>query len=266
MSQALAIAQFRGPLLIAIVATLCVVLALQRPIAQDVAYHNFADTESVFGIPNGLNVLSNLPFLVVGLVGLLKRGRAARLGSDDERWRSTARAVMFAGVFLIGLGSAWYHLAPSNQSLLWDRLPMTIVFTMFFSIMIGDRLGNRLGRILYLPLLLLGITSVLYWYLGERNGAGDLRVYILVQFAPMLLLPLIALLYPAGRLRARDFWMIMLLYAVAKVVEIADVEIFTATANIISGHTVKHLFAAAATGWMIRLLEERTGTPNTIET
>lgn len=85
------------------------------PIAQDQAYHSFADSRSVWSIANFWNVVSNLPFAMVGLLGLGKlRGAVDR--------------VLFTGVLLTFFGSAYYHLAPSDARLVWDRLPMTLVF------------------------------------------------------------------------------------------------------------------------------------------
>ena len=257
MNSDLKLEQIRGPVLIGLLATVCIAVALQPPVPQDLRYHVFADTTMIGGIANGLNVLSNFPFFMIGAIGLEMAIRSGRSREPGGRWKRVAMILMFAGVLLIALGSGWYHLEPANRTLLWDRLPMTVVFMMFFALMIGDRIGSSIGRRLYLPLLLVGIVSVLYWYLGERSGTGDLRPYVVVQFAPMLLLPLIALLYPAGEFDTRDFWIILLLYGAAKVVEIGDSRIFEATAHVVSGHTLKHLLAAAATGWMLRLIPKQ---------
>src|SRR5262245_15202615 len=39
------------------------------PIPQDLSYHTFADDRTMLGVPNFLNVASNLPFIVVGVLG-----------------------------------------------------------------------------------------------------------------------------------------------------------------------------------------------------
>jgi hypothetical protein len=255
-------AVWRLYLLSGIVVAMLVLVMLRPSIPQESGYHLFADARTMFGIPNALNVLSNLPFVVVGLIGI---GRlAGEMGGGAERNRmKLARLLLFSGIVLTGFGSAWYHLAPSNDTLVWDRLPMTIVFMMFFALLVADRIDPDLGRRLAFPLLVAGVGSVLYWYFGESAGHGDLRPYVLVQFAPMLLAPLIVLLYPNGEIRARDFWMIIVLYLVAKLVEVGDEASFE-LGELVSGHTLKHLFAAAATAAMLPIAGE--GSAHTVRT
>lgn len=57
-----------------VIALICmlatVVVAMLRPIPQPLSYHNFADTRRLLGIPRAFDVLSNLPFLIVGLLGM----------------------------------------------------------------------------------------------------------------------------------------------------------------------------------------------------
>ena len=102
-------------------------LWLSGPIYEDPAYHDFADQRALLGVPNAMDVLSNALFLVTGLAGLLVITRHGRRGCT-QRWERAAWLTLFAGVTLTGVGSAWYHVAPNNTSLFWDRLPMTIVF------------------------------------------------------------------------------------------------------------------------------------------
>ncbi|HQR29638.1 MAG TPA: ceramidase domain-containing protein, partial [Anaeromyxobacteraceae bacterium] len=152
----------------------CVVVALSGPrVPQSIQYFDFADERTLAGIPNAFNVLSNVAFLAVGVAGLavVRPGRAA---FRDPRERTPWR-VLFAGVTLTGVGSAWFHLAPSSASLVWDRLPMTIGFMGLLSALLTERVDARWGRRLLWPLVALGLGSVLYWYFTELAGAGDLR-------------------------------------------------------------------------------------------
>ena len=163
------------------------------PIPQDQNYHAFADGRTMLGVPNFLNVVSILPFLVVGVLGLkllLFTDAGHPAGSVWEEAERRPLLVFFAGVSLTAFGSAYYHLAPDNDRLVWDRLPMTIAFMGFFASMIGDRIGLRAGMWLLWPLVWLGFASVLNWRMGESHDAGDLRLYGFVQFYPLLAIPL----------------------------------------------------------------------------
>lgn len=236
----------RVTLLIAVgVAATAVVFSLP-PISQDVAYHQFADRRQMLGIPNALNVLSNVPFAVIGILGLT---RVARAGAG---WERLAFLVLFTSVVLTGVGSAYYHLAPRTATLFWDRLPMTVAFASLTALTLGERVSPRAGPWLLAVLVVIGVTSVVSWQRGELAGAGDLRLYILVQFLPMVLIPLALVLFPARALRARDLLGVLGWYVLAKLFEALDAPIF-ALAGVVSGHTLKHLAAATATAWLLRV-------------
>lgn len=214
-------------LLALMVATLASLFLLPS-IPQDQEYHRFADVRSFLGVPNGWNVLSNLPFIAVGAVGLV-------------RFRAPATTVMlFLGVFLTGFGSAYYHLAPTDQTLFWDRLPMTIGFMAILAGSIEERVNGSAGAILLWPLLAMGVFSLLLW-----RWTDDLRLYAWVQFFPILVLPLMFLLFPP-KYTGTWWWIVAaMLYALAKAFEHFDSVIFSA-GNVISGHTLKHIAAAVA--------------------
>lgn len=230
---------FRAVILISISVIAIAVLLFAGPIPQDPSYHLFADSREFVGVVNAWNVLSNIPFLLVGIYGLW---RCKYLSSQEAR---TPYAALCVGVLLVGFGSAYYHLSPSTPSLLWDRLPMTITFMALFSLVLDERvLPSRKIRTLW-PLLTIGIGAVLYWYWTESNGHGDLRAYILVQFLPMLLLPTILLLFPGQYLKGRALAAAMAFYLVAKLFEQFDGPVFQAL-GILSGHSLKHLVSAIA--------------------
>ena len=213
--------------------------ALTVPIPQDPAYHLFADDRTLFGVANALNVFSNLPFLVVGAWGLAYVLRHGPVSGDLK----AAYAVFFLGVFLTGFGSGYYHLAPANGTLVWDRLPMAISFAGLFSGVVGEFVSTRLGRRLLLPLLVVSAGSVVYWAATEARAAGDLRPYAVVQFLPMLLTPFILVLRGRGKPLTRYFWALILFYALAKVAEFYDASVYTAFPAV-SGHSLKHLLAS----------------------
>ena len=230
-------------LLLVVLGSLAWMLSLE-PIAQNPAYHGFADRRALLGIPNWLDVLSNLPFLFVGAFGWRFCVQGS-LGTAGRAW-----AVLFAGVALTSAGSAYYHWSPNYDSLLWDRLPMTIGFMGLFAALAGEYLHERFGRLLLAPAVLLGFASVLYWY-----RVDDLRFYYWVQSAPLLSIPVFMVLFKS---RYSHQWVLLVAvawYALAKVTEAYDLAIFRGTGETISGHTMKHLLAAAGCYsilWMLR--------------
>ncbi len=242
-SDAAAPRRLRLLALVAVTAVAAAIVFSRPAIPQDPAYHRFADGRTLLGVPNFWNVASNAPFLVVGLVGLVRLRR--RLGEPDAPGTSEKGAwlSLFLGLALTAFGSSWYHLAPSNATLLWDRLPMTLGFMGFLAGVLGERIGRRAYRLLFWPLLGLGVASVLYWYASEMQGAGDLRLYALVQFFPLLIIPLVMTLYQPRYSHGRWIFLALGCYAASKVLEYYDGPIYEALG--FGGHALKH-FAAAA--------------------
>jgi hypothetical protein len=229
------------------------------PIADSPEYHHFADHRSFLGIPNFLNVVSNVPFLLVGLLGLLFLIRIESTISDGAPatgWEGFTFGVLFATVGLTALGSAYYHLHPNSATLFWDRLPMTIVFMSVFGIMIGERISLRVGRWLFLPLLATGVGSIVYWRYTETYSAGDLRFYGLVQFFPLVAIPLLVILFPPIYTRSADWIVMGAWYILSKIFELLDRLIF-AVGGMVSGHTLKHLAAVMSTFWIFRMVSAR---------
>ena len=214
------------------------------PIAQDPQYHQFADQRLFWVIPNGWNVLSNLFFALVGFLGLY--GLCVRKSLLVEDSIFAAYAVFFIALIAIAPGSAWYHWSPNNASLVWDRLPMTLAFMSFFSVVIAERLSLPLARRIFPLLLIAGIATIIYWHYSEAAGNGDLRPYALVQFLPLLLIPLILLMFPSQFTRSSDIWWFLALYLIAKVFELLDQQFF-AWLGLISGHSLKHIAASLGT-------------------
>ncbi len=225
------------------------------PIPQPLSYHDFADTRVLLGIPHAGNVLTNLAFFIVGGWGLwfLAQPNSSGRSFIDGRERRLFR-YFFTGVFLTAFGSGWYHLEPDNYSLVWDRLPMAVAFMSIFAVMIAERVKLNIGVALLGPLVAIGVASVLWWIWTEHAGQGDLRWYLMVQFYPTLTIALMLLLLPTPYTRGNDYWGLFLFYAAAKVVEVLDHEIFNLSQGLVSGHNLKHLFAAAGAAWLLRML------------
>lgn len=209
------------------------------PISQDLAYHFFTDTRTYGAIPNIGNVASNAGFVIAGIMGFT-RNRPNTPSYSVFMWN-----FFFAAVIGVGFGSAYYHWQPTNNTLFWDRLPMTMAFGALIACICGERFGERVGEQLFRPIVSVGILSVLYWWISETIGVGDLRLYILIQYLPMVLLPLMLILFPNDAKRDRMYWILLVAYFIAKYFEMQDATIFNSTNHLISGHSLKHLIAAA---------------------
>ncbi|MCF6225059.1 MAG: ceramidase [Xanthomonadales bacterium] len=231
-----------GLWLIAILTTISSISMLFiEPIPQDISYHLFSDVTLAFGIQNFWNVFSNISFAIVGILGLYNIYVSKSLVLIDSTRLSYA--LFFAGVALVALGSGYYHLWPDNQTLVWDRLPMTIAFMALFSILICEFISERVGKTLLIPLILLGVFSVFYWEYTEGQGVGDLRLYALVQFLPIVVIPIILIFFSSQFTRISGYWWLLLVYLLAKVFEHFDAQVFSAL-SFISGHSIKHIAAA----------------------
>jgi hypothetical protein len=214
-------------------------LLLLPPILQDQEYHQFADQRAFLGIPNFWNVTSNLPFIAVGAAGLW------RFHKDPTTF------VLFAGILLTGFGSSYYHWNPNDGTLFWDRLPMTLCFMAILATAVEERVNARAGAVLLWPLLAIGVFSLLLWHWTD-----DLRLYIWVQFFPCLALPILFVWCPP-KYTGTSYWVIAAaLYALAKLLEFYDQAVFSA-GSILSGHTLKHLAAAAACFAVLRYFQTR---------
>ncbi len=167
-----------------------------------------------------------------------------------------AYVVFFVGILTTAFGSGYYHLAPGNETLIWDRLPMTIGFAGMFTIIIGEFVSVRVARRLLLPLLIIGASSVAYWAITEASGSGDLRPYAVVQFLPMLLIPLILVSYDSRFDSKKYFWLMIGFYLIAKVLEQLDAGIYD-LGYWISGHSLKHLMASLTPAIMLYALAVR---------
>jgi len=244
-------------LLILLTIIVAVVACMLPRIPQPLSYHHFADRRSFFGIPNFNDVASNLPFAVVGIWGLvfLRRTNSNPEGHFLERREEWPYLFVFIGLLLTAFGSSYYHLDPNNRTLVWDRLPMTITFMSMVAAVIMERISARLGLWLLPILLIIGMGSVLQWDWSEMRGVGDLRFYAAVQaYSAMVIL--LALLFPARYTRSRDLGYVVGFYALAKILEYFDKPIFAAL-RVVSGHTLKHLAAAAAGYCILRMVQKR---------
>jgi hypothetical protein len=225
---------------------------LAPPLSEPRRFGTFADQRAFLGIPNFLDVASNLPLLAAGVWGLwiLKR---ARFAEPAERW---PYAILFLSVALTAPGSIYYHLAPDAARLVWDRVPISLGFMALVSAVAAERIGVKAGLRLLAPLLATGAASVLYWRWSMLRGAEDILPYAVVQYGAVTAVALMALLFPSRYMRGADLFIALGLYALAKLAEVLDALIY-GLGGLVSGHTLKHLFAAAAVAWLVRMLHLR---------
>jgi hypothetical protein len=245
-----------GLLTVAFLVAAFVVPAMPQPLS----YHAFADCRSFLGVTNFLNVISNVPFLVAGAMGLalIWKGRGDFIDAREQ----LPYLVFFLGALITCFGSAWYHAAPDNPRLVWDRLPMTLAFAGLVAAAVAERLDLKLGLRSLWPLLLLGVVTVLYWYGTERVGRGNLVPYGAYQAWTVVIIVVLMIVYPArryshgGLLAWAAVW-----YALAKVFETFDLQIYRLTGSLVSGHTIKHVLASFAVFAIVRQLRVRHRIP-----
>ena len=242
-------------MLLALTSIVTIAACLAPRVAQPASYHDFADHRAWLGIANFGDVASNGAFLVAGIWGLWTLSRkTARVEFIElrERW---PYVVLFVGLILTACGSAYYHLAPDNARLVWDRLPMTVGFMSLVAAIIMERIDVKWGLYLLPILLAVGIASVIQWHLSETASRGDLRFYAAVQVYAVLVV-LLSLVMQPRYTRSYDLAIVGAFYVAAKIFETEDQRIFSVS-HMISGHTLKHLAAAGAGFWILRMLLKR---------
>lgn len=214
-------------------------LAIFLPaIAQNQNYHNFADQRTFFGIKNASNTLSNLAFVIVGIWGLINfyKNKYVKISNAF----SVLLNLFFITIILTGLGSSYYHLSPNDFTLVFDRLALSLVFAVILAMLATVKISERSGFHTLAELIILAPLSVLIW-----NYNGNLTPYVVLQFGGIILI-ILTLLFSKTKKQSPCFTSLIILYALAKVAEFYDIEIFNLSQNLISGHTLKHLIGALA--------------------
>lgn len=238
---------------LALTVLLSMVALVHGPIAQLSNYHDFADHSVAFGIPHFADVASNLGFALVAAWGWTQLAPASSQAEIAPGW--AGYRLFLIGLFLTALGSSWYHLAPDNASLVWDRLPIALACAGLLAGVRADTQRRDSTRFAA-GLALFAVLSVSWWYVTEMSGAGDLRPYLLLQGLPILLIPLWQWIYDAPRADRLAFGGALALYILAKLVELNDHQIAAALGSI-SGHTLKHLIATGAAALIVVRLASR---------
>lgn len=240
--------QFHIKLSVIVLASLAVLIYffMGPVLTQNPEYHQFIDTRMFLGIPNTQDVLSNIFFVIVGALGLKELLKV-------KTPLTKAWPIFFISILLVAPGSAYYHWAPDNFTLVWDRLPMSLGFMALYIVLFSEHVSLKAEK--FLPwALLMGIASVLVWVVTT-----DLRFYFWIQFSSFLTIPLILMLFPSRFTHKYGYGLTLLAYGFAKWAEVKDKEIFQGTNQLLSGHTLKHMLAAlgiAGLWWMIKVRKE----------
>ncbi|KAG9455672.1 hypothetical protein H6P81_000180 [Aristolochia fimbriata] len=213
---------------------LCFMVTTPR-IPPSANHHLFADMRNFFGVPNTLNVITNFPFLVVGIVGLVLTLHGNYLGISlrGEIW---GWILFYAGITATAFGSAYYHLKPDDTRILWDQLPMMIAITSLFSCSIIERVNEKIGVTCLLSLLIIVLMSITY-----ERAFNDLRICMMVHLIPCVAIPAMALLFPPKYTLSRYWFWASGFYFLAKLESLADKKIYRVNRYMISGHSLEHL-------------------------
>lgn len=234
------------------------------PIAQPLAYHDFAGHLAFLGIPNFKNVISNIIFFIVSLYALYKLLLTKNLICFIDQREIIFYVIFFFSIFLTSLGSAYYHSSPNNMTLILDRLPMTIAFMSFFAAIIAEYISCRWGLFLLPIFLFFGLLSIIYWYLSMKTGSDDLRLYLFILIYPILAIIMILMMYRAPYTQVKWIWFALVFYLIAKGFEGLDQETFIWTHHVVSGHTMKHLLSGFSVCclWLYLRLRSIKGSAN----
>ena len=224
------------------------------PIPQLANYHDFADQQTLLGIPHFGDVVSNIGFALVAIIGWINLAPASKDVSLRDSW--PGYRLFLIGLFLTAIGSTYYHLAPDNFRLVWDRLPIALACGGLLSGVWSD-VRQKQCDVLSSLLGFVAIFSVAWWHFTEEISVGDLRPYLLLQVLPIILIPLWQWLYDKPKPERITFACSLVLYIVAKVAEINDHEIAAWLGGGLTGHMLKHLLATLAAAVIVTGLVRR---------
>ncbi|XP_057960142.1 uncharacterized protein LOC131152332 isoform X2 [Malania oleifera] len=213
---------------------LCLMMATPK-IPHSPRHHIFADMRNFLGVPNTLNVFTNFPFLVIGVLGLVfcLQGDFFLISSRGE---FLVWAWFYAGITAMAFGSAYYHLKPDDNRVMWDSLPMIIAYSSLFSALIVERVGEVIGLACLLLLLGVAVLSTVCerWF-------NDLRLCMMFQLIPCVAIPVTAYTFLPKYTHSKYWLWASGVYLLAKFEAVADKKIYNISYYFMSGHSLEHL-------------------------
>lgn len=225
-------------------------LAIWGPFTpQPGGYHDFADRRVLLDLPFALDVLSSLAFAAAGLAGL--RMLAALPPHTITNMQRAMAVLFFAGLLLTAAGSAWYHWDPDDAALAVHRTAAATAGAGLLGLAAATHVSERAAAATGLALLVLGPLAVRTW-----STTGNLLPWTTLQAGAMALLAWLGLL--RRRFGAPDVqWSAVILALVAaKLLEMADHDVYHLTDGMVAGHALQHLAAAAAAWPVVAALAE----------
>jgi hypothetical protein len=237
----------------------CALACFGPAVSQYANYHAFADQRVLLGLPFALDVLSNIPFALLGVWGLLRVGAtsatppARRIGFATQGPCDAQRQLallFFCGLLVTALCSSTYHLQPDNAGLVVDRMGMLLPFAGLLGLAVADRISARSGRWTAAAVLALGPIAVAVWAL-----TGNLLPWSVLQGGGMVLIVCLALRRPLLGAWGLPLWAVIGWYVLAKVLELGDHQVFAMAHSFVSGHTLKHIAAAMAAWPVIAVMQ-----------
>lgn len=203
-------------------------------------YHDFSGDQMLLGIPNFMNVTSNIFYIIAGIWGLYKVKNSYFM-LPTIRWQ-----LFFITIIGVGIGSSYYHFSPTTNTLFWDRLPMSLGFAFLSANFLAERYTAFKTRTTLLLIIGFSLYSVIHWHLGEMIDLGDLRLYGITQFAAIALIGFILIFHPQHPRLDHPYWILFLGYGIAKICEMLDPTIFALSHGLLGGHVIKHIISGIA--------------------
>jgi 1-acyl-sn-glycerol-3-phosphate acyltransferase len=239
----------REKLLFAFFICISAIAVFSPSVAELDGYIHFADQREALGLPRAMDVLSNLPFLLVGLYGL---SVVARTTNPIKPFA----VAFFVGLVVTSMGSAWFHLHPLEHGrLAIDRLGMLVAFCGLIGLATALKVSLRAGYFVSIFVAVAGLVSV-----HISNSTGNALPWAIVQFGGLALVLWFASIKNTKNQPVLNLWWVVVVYAAAKALEMADQPVFDWTRQVISGHSLKHIVASLA-AWPVIAMLSRMGHP-----
>ncbi len=232
-------AKKRELMLVAVMLGLLALAVFGPAIAQPAHQHTFADQRMWGGIPFAMDVLSNLSFALWGVAGgLCLYALIKRIRINTEH---ALAGLFFAGLVITAAASSWYHLQPDDAGLAVDRLGMVVAFAGLLGLAVAGRISHKAGACMAAAMLFMGPLSMWFWL-----TSGNVLPWLVIQFGGMALIVWMAVVKPVPGALAVRWGVVVAVYAIAKLLELADHQIYELTRHAMSGHSLKHIVASFA--------------------